>query len=213
MKTMIYPHQYNYIRSVILRLKNVYKTVNDKETVKVIQSETYNDINEIFGHIDDDIEESLKVLMNIRLSNKEIEAILNKFLEYVVPFELPSPQKLQKVFKKVKKIKIPQFEEYDLKVSSFVGWNELASNRKYIIYYDEKKQLKGLYGEISNQVVKGFCTICNKESNVSLFMKKSKTNSDGQYVKKGDYICRDSIHCNKQLTDINQFYNFMYKLD
>ena len=34
-----------------------------------------------------------------------------------------------------------------------------------------KKQLKGLYGEISNQVVKGFCTICNKESNVSLFMK------------------------------------------
>ena len=31
MKTMIYPHQYNYIRSVILRLKNVYKTVNDKE--------------------------------------------------------------------------------------------------------------------------------------------------------------------------------------
>ena len=123
MKTMIYPHQYNYIRLVILRLKNVYNTVNDKETVKVIQSETYNDINEIFGHIDDDIEESLKVLMNIRLSNKEIEAILNKFLEYVVPFELPSPQKLQKVFKKVKKIKIPQFEEYDLKVSSFVGWN------------------------------------------------------------------------------------------
>lgn len=48
----------------------------------------------------------------------------------------------------------------------------------------KKKQLKGLYGEISNQVVKGFCTICNKESNVSLFMKKSKTNSDGQYVKK-----------------------------
>ena len=47
-----------------------------------------------------------------------------------------------------------------------------------------KKQLKGLYGEISNQVVKGFCTICNKESNVSLFMKKSKTNSDGQYVKR-----------------------------
>ena len=43
---MIYPHQYT-IRSVILRLKNVYKTVNDKETVKVIQSETYNDINEI----------------------------------------------------------------------------------------------------------------------------------------------------------------------
>ena len=38
MKTMIYPHQYNYIRSVILRLKNVYKTVNDKEEIKVIQS-------------------------------------------------------------------------------------------------------------------------------------------------------------------------------
>ena len=83
-------------------MKNVYKTVNDKETVKVIQSETYNDINEIFGHIDDDIEESLKVLMNIRLSNKEIEAILNKFLEYVVPFELPSPQNFRKYLRKLK---------------------------------------------------------------------------------------------------------------
>ena len=98
-----------------------------------------------------------------------------------------------------------------MKVSSFVGWNELASNRKYIIYYDEK-QLKGLYGEISNQVVKGFCTICNKESNVSLFM-KSQNQFGWSICKKGDYICRDSIHCNKQLTDINQFYNFIDKLD
>ena len=76
-----------------------------------------------------------------------------------------------------------------------------------------KKQLKGLYGEISNQVVKGFCTICNKESNVSLFMKKSKPIRMVNMRKKGDYICRDSIHCNKQLTDINQFYNFIDKLD
>ena len=37
-----------------------------------------------------------------------------------------------------------------------------------------KKQLKGLYGEISNQVVKGSAQFVIKESNVSLFMKKSK---------------------------------------
>ena len=40
--------------------------------------------------------------MNIRLSNKEIEAILNKFLEYVVPFELPSPQNFRKYLRKLK---------------------------------------------------------------------------------------------------------------
>ena len=34
-----------------------------------------------------------------------------------------------------------------------------------------KKQLKGLYGEISNQVVKGSAQFVIKESNVSLFMK------------------------------------------
>ena len=79
MKTMIYPHQYNYIRSVILRLKNVYKTVNDKRNRQKLFNRKPIMILMIFGHIDDDIEESLKVLMNIRLSNKEIEAILNKF--------------------------------------------------------------------------------------------------------------------------------------
>ena len=34
-----------------------------KKPSKLFNRKPYNDINEIFGHIDDDIEESLKILM------------------------------------------------------------------------------------------------------------------------------------------------------
>lgn len=75
-----------------------------------------------------------------------------------------------------------------------------------------KVGLTVFYGDISHQTVKGFCAICNKESNVALFMRKIRTSSDGQYTKKGDYICYDSTKCNQQLSDITQFYRFINKI-
>ena len=83
---------------------------------------------------------------------------------------------------------------------------------KVIIYYNEQGTLTGFYGDIANQTVKGYCAICNKESNVALFMRKTRTSGDRQYTKKGDYICFDSIKCNQQLSDITQFYQFVDKI-
>jgi hypothetical protein len=186
--------------------------VNDFETIELIQEDTRNNIVEIIGRTDEAIYSKLDILFNIRLSNKQIEDLLNMFSEYTLPFELPTQKKLEKIFKKVKKVRMPEIDDKFLKFSTFVGWNDFSTNRKYIIYYNEQDQLTGFYGDLSNQIVKGFCSICNQESNVSLFLKKSKTNSDGRYVKKGDYICHDSFCCNQQLVDINQFNAFMKRI-
>src|SRR5699024_4352575 len=165
-----------------------------------------------FNEIDDNILNSLDKMMDIRLSNRQIEFILNTFVNYVIPFEIPSNKKIEKNFRKVKKIKIPTINDKSLYTSSFIGWNDISSNRKYIIYYDKNNQLQGFFGDISTQIVKGFCSICNNESNVALCMKKTSSSSDGRYTKKGDYICYDSSRCNKQLTDINYFYQFFNKI-
>lgn len=151
-------------------------------------------------------------MMNNQLSKMQAEKILSKLQAYVLPFEHPSKKQVDKVFRKVKKLKTPLISNEVLLESTFIGWNDVASNRKYIIYYNDFGNLDGFYGDISNQTVKGFCSICNKESRVTLFMRKTRTTSDGQYTKKGDYICFDSTVCNQQISDLSYFYHFLNKM-
>ncbi|MGV3041787.1 FusB/FusC family EF-G-binding protein [Staphylococcus rostri] len=212
MKPAIYPYQYNDICAQIQRLKNVYRSVNDIETMRVVQVDTRDAILNAFTETDAQLLETVERLMNIRLSQMQVDDILTTLRNYVIPFELPSQKRMEKTFRKVKKIKFPSVEAASLYTHSFIGWNDLASNRKYMMYYDTQGQLQGFYGDLSNQVVKGFCSICQKESNVALFMKKTNSASEGRYTKKGDYICHDSTRCNEQLTDITDFYAFINKL-
>lgn len=212
METKIYPYQFNYIKNNVARLLNVYNSVNDKRTVAAIQQTTKEDILQSFPNGDETITQAVESLMNVQLSSLQAEKILDTFSTYVIPFKHPSNKQVEKVFKKVKKLKTPLISDEVLKESTYVGWNEISSGRKYIIYYDEHDKLTGFYGDISNQTVKGFCSICNKESNVALFMRKTHSSSDGRYTKKGDYICFDSTRCNRQITDLTHFYKFLDKI-
>ena len=94
--------------------------------------------------------------------------------------------------------------QIDTKEISYLGWNDNSSNRKYIVYKNLDDKFEGIYGEISPNKVKGFCKICNQESDTSLFLNKTKHNkSSGTYTKKGDYICYDSFKCNQNLNKID----------
>ncbi|MBF7017824.1 FusB/FusC family EF-G-binding protein [Staphylococcus durrellii] len=212
MENKIYPYQFNYIKNNVARLLNVYNSVNDKHTVTAIQQTTKEDILQTFPKIDATITNAIDTLMDVQLSSRQTEKILETLKSYVTPFEHPSNKQVEKVFKKVKKLKTPLISDEVLIESTYVGWNDISSGRKYIIYYDEYNKLNGFYGDISNQTFKGFCSICNKESNVALFMRKTHSSSDGRYTKKGDYICFDSTQCNRQITDLTHFYKFWDKI-
>lgn len=193
-------------------LLNTYHSVNDLNTIKAIQTETLFTIEQYFNVIDNELNAYIKTLMDIKLSKNQCEKILDHLKQHVIPFEIPSHKQVEKTFKKVKKLKQPEISKEQSLESSFIGWNEISSNRKYILYYDENEVLQGFYGDLSPQTLKGFCKICNKESEVSLFLNKNKSDSEGRYTKKGDYICRDSIRCNQQLSDITHFRNFLKNL-
>ncbi|MBU6133527.1 FusB/FusC family EF-G-binding protein [Staphylococcus xylosus] len=212
MEKQLYPYQFNYIKERIVHLINVYNSVNDLNTIASIQEATREQILNTFQKVDSSIQSEIEKLMNNQLSIMQAEKILSKLQTYVLPFEHPSKKQVDKVFRKVKKLKTPLISNEVLLESTFIGWNDVASNRKYIIYYNDFGNLDGFYGDISNQTVKGFCSICNKESRVTLFMRKTRTTSDGQYTKKGDYICFDSTVCNQQISDLSYFYHFLNKI-
>lgn len=212
MEQKIYPYQYNNIKEKVFYLLNTYHSINDMNTIKAIQSETMFAINQYFNDTDNEFDEHIKSLMDVKLSKNQCEKILDYLKQYVIPFDIPSHKQIEKVFRKVKKLKMPEISDTQSRDSTFISWNDISSNRKYIIYYDENGQLQGFYGDLSPQTVKGFCNICNKESDVSLFLNRKKSGSDGRYIKKGDYICHDSVKCNQQLSDITYFHEFLQKL-
>ncbi|RIP33619.1 elongation factor G-binding protein [Staphylococcus gallinarum] len=212
MKEQLYPYQFNYIKERIEKLANAYKSVNDVNIIGSIQGETYDLVINQFTEVDDNIEGLIKLIMDTSVSKRTIEKVLLQLQDYVIPFKEPTQKQVLNVFKKVKKLKVPQINEEQLYRNTYLAWNDNASNRKYIVYYDSYDNIQGFYGVISNQVITGFCTICNKESGVSLFMKTTNKASEGRYTKKGDYICYDSEKCNRQLSDLEQFHNFINKL-
>ena len=212
MEKQLYPYQFNYIKERVAHLINVYNSVNDLNTIASIQETTREQILNTFQSVDSSIQLEIEKLMNYQLSKMQAEKILSTLKGYVLPFEKKKKKQVDKVFRKVKKLKTPLISNEVLLESTFIGWNDVASNRKYLIYYNDFGKLDGFYGDISNQTVKGFCSICNKESRVTLFMRKTRTTSDGQYTKKGDYICFDSTVCNQQISDLSYFYHFLNKI-
>lgn len=212
MEKQLYPYQFNYIKERVAHLVNAYNSVNDPNTIASIKDVTRDEILSTFNSRDTTIRSNVEKLMNVQLTKEQAQKILTTIQMYVKPFEHPSNKQVTNLFKKVKKLKTPLISDEVLQTSTYIGWNDIASNRKFIIYYDNFGKLNGVYGDISNQTVKGFCSICNKESRVALFMRKTRTGNDDQYTKKGDYICFDSTLCNHQISDLSHFHHFLNKI-
>lgn len=201
-------YEFNQVKSLVTELVRLYKT-NDVKTLQAHKDFLLNEIKSVFDNKDIDAGEFLKDIDDIKLSRKRAEHLLEKLRAVVEDYEMPSNPQVSKLFKKVKKLKVPDFDEMDKKSVCFIAWNDLSSNRKYFIYKNRDKQFDRIYSELSPNKIKGFCKICNQESKVSLFLCKSKTSGDGTYKKKGDYICSDSEVCNQHLTDIEDLYAFV----
>ncbi|WP_414042980.1 FusB/FusC family EF-G-binding protein [Macrococcus sp. EM39E] len=208
---MIKAYEFAQVMIKVNQLLKIYKT-NDPTTNKAQKDIILDEIRAIYIINDIDASEYIAKLDDVRLSKARATMILSEMKQFVEPFEMPSAKQMEKLFKKVKKLKIPPSDQYDLQMMSYIGWNDNAASRKYIVYKGEDSTFKSLYGELSPSKVKGFCSICQHESDVSLFLNKTKTNSDGTYTKKGDYICHDSNVCNQHLDDIEKLYSFIQKV-
>ncbi|MGK0554594.1 FusB/FusC family EF-G-binding protein [Macrococcus capreoli] len=207
---MIKAYEFAQVMNKVNQLLKIYKT-NDPTTNKAQKDIILDEIRAIFIVNDIDASEYVAKLDDIRLSKTRASMIISEMKQFVEPFEMPSAKQIEKLFKKVKKLKTPSSDQYDLKMMSYLGWNDSAANRKYIVYKDIDGSFNSMYGELAPTKVKGFCSICQHESDVSLFLNKTKANIDGTYTKKGDYICHDSNVCNQHLDDIEKLYRFVHK--
>ncbi|MCE5057876.1 FusB/FusC family EF-G-binding protein [Mammaliicoccus sciuri] len=209
MNNYIKPYQFVSIKEKSEQLFNVYKSLNDIKTIDTFQAITYDHISQLFEEKHSEIEDFTKIIMNKKISRAQIEKLLFGLKSYVIPFEQPSSKQLEKIFKKTKKLKHPEWDNIDLKESSYIGWNDSGKQKKFIVLYEDDK-LIGVSGDLSPTIKPGICSICKKESNVSMFLSTTKSKGDGTYTKNGNYICHDSEHCNQQLDQLNGLYEFIH---
>ncbi|NQD64836.1 FusB/FusC family EF-G-binding protein [Bacillus haikouensis] len=211
MEPFIRNDQYNFIHYQIKVLINGYSTVNDPGVLDALKSLVRDKIFNLFDELSAEQVRMLETVVYVK-DSEQGQDYLTELRELVIPFQPVSETTLKKLYPKVKKLKLPGLSDLDFRELSYLGWNDYGQESKYIVaHYDGK--LKGLKGTFKNSSKKGLCSICNTFGNVGMYVSESKKSSQGTYIKKGNYICQDSLECNGKLRDLVKLNEFIERMN
>lgn len=198
--------QYNFIKRQIQYLVNGHATVNDQHVIGALESLSIEKVHDLFTDLTEGQKEILNRVAEVD-DKEEAEQLLSELESYIIPFNKPSEQKLKKLFPKVKKLKLPA-EGLNYNRMSFLSFDDIGTKKRYMIAPTQKGMI-GLSGTYEETNVKQICAICNRLTNVCMFMTKTKGESIGTYTKKGNYICQDADNCNHAIVDLDKLYRFI----
>ncbi|MBS4202367.1 FusB/FusC family EF-G-binding protein [Bacillus sp. FJAT-49732] len=202
-KPFIRCDQYNFIKFQVKHLVQSYSTIKDQDVLRAISYSSLDKVINLFP----EYELYREIFEKIPEIKSDIQAthFLDELRPYVIPFRTVSEKTIEKLFPKAKKLKLPPME-LDLKEISYLGWYDIRSERKYLVFdYDGK--LVGINGTFRN-VTKGICSVCNGHEEVGLFMANVKSGKE-TFTNRGNYICNDSQRCNQNIKTLDKLYNFI----
>lgn len=67
-------------------------------------------------------------------TDDEYEQYIQHLSDFLLPFPKITEQQLKKMFPKNKKLRLPDFSQIDHSQLTYLSWNDLRSNRKFIVY-------------------------------------------------------------------------------
>ncbi|MFL8936828.1 FusB/FusC family EF-G-binding protein [Rossellomorea oryzaecorticis] len=211
MDAFIRNDQFNFISYQTQVLINGHAAVNDLGVLQALRALVRDKVMDLFEEPGSQETNLIEKITDIKDSN-HAEEYLEELKEYVIPFYSVNEKALKKMFPKVKKLRVPDLKGMDYKALSYLGWNDFGQESKYIVANVDGK-LKGIKGTFKNSSKKGLCTICHTFSEVGLFVSQSKKTSQGTFVKKGNYICQDSMECNGKLKGLDKLDDFIERVN
>jgi len=143
-------------------------------------------------------------------TDKEYEQYIQNLSDFLLPFPEITQQQLKKMFPKHKKIKLPDLSNIDLNQLTYLSWNDLGYNKKFIVYELEGKMV-GIECEFTPTSKKNLCSFCNSFGEVAYFStvtKAKKHNNPDYYKSIGNLICVDSTECNKKISNVEYVSSF-----
>lgn len=199
--------QFNFIKNQGQALINGHSTVNDQRVLNALKSLTSEKVSSLFENLNEEQKQLLHPIIEIK-EKADAEALLEQIKPFVIPFKEVTEQTIKKLFPKVKKLKTPSLEDIDFREISYLGWLDKGSNKKFLIVEYHNK-LVGILGDYTNSNKKGICALCNCIEEIGMFTSAVKGATQDAYIKRGNYICRDSQKCNRNLMSLDKLNEFV----
>ncbi|MEQ2528745.1 FusB/FusC family EF-G-binding protein [Bacillaceae bacterium CLA-AA-H227] len=141
----------------------------------------------------------------------EYEQYIKHLSTFVLPFPEITEQQLKKMFPKNKKLKLPDLSLIDHNHLTYLSWNDLGTNKKFVVY-ELDGEMVGIECRLTPISKKNMCSICNSFGEVAYFstVTKAKKSKNPDYYKSiGNLICVDSEECNQKITDVEYLEAFL----
>lgn len=142
---MIEPYQFHAIKHQVYQLVRTYQSVNDPRTIKTVESMTKDAIEQFFPEEETAPRAILAAFFQPGMTISRSNELLAELKEYVRPFQVPTTKQIEKMFRKVKKLKVPDFASVDLKETTYLAWDDIGSQSKFMIIATEQG-FTGLHG-------------------------------------------------------------------
>ena len=204
MKEFIKKQQFNYIKRCLNDLNNAFNNCVDTNLVKSIKLYYQDKILSNFKELSSEQRE----ILNIEKINEPLqsELFLKMLDKYVYGMDKLTNADIRKVFKKEKKLKLPDLDSDEKLV--YTGWIDEGTKKLYIAYNFGGKLL-GMACRLPKTTKKSsnICAICNRignEREVEFVSPICKPLSEEDYKSIGFYICLDSTECNKRIESVEK---------
>lgn len=210
MNAFIKKQEFNYIRKCLFDLNNAFRNCVDSNIVETTKIITQDKILNFFNNLSDEEKE----ILDISKINEplQIDSYLKDLDKYVYGMSNVTKNELTKVFKKEKKLKLPNLDIEDSKLV-YLGWIDEATNKLLIVYNVDGKLL-GMACRLTLNSPKGanVCTLCNhigSENEVAFVSPICKPRSEDDYKSLGFHICLNSAECNERITSTENLENLL----
>ncbi|MED0968559.1 FusB/FusC family EF-G-binding protein [Bacillus paramycoides] len=210
MEAFIRSDQYNFIKSQAYILANGHATANDRGVIQALKSLSIEKVIHVFENLTPEQKELIDTVVTVE-NREDAESFLLQINPYVIPFQEVTLQTLKKLFPKAKKLKLPEMEEINMKETSYLSWIDKGTSRKFIIAKNNNKFV-GLQGTFQSINKKSICSLCHGHEEVGMFLVEIKGKIPGTFVKKGNYICKDSVACNHNMKSLDKLQDFIERL-
>lgn len=196
-------HQYNFIKRHVGILEQACRTAADPKVVESVRYSTITKIMELFPDLTDEQKQRFEEIEGLQTA-EQFHKYLSSLEPYMTSFPQVTEKQIMKLFPKNKKLKLPDLQSIDYRYATYLGWIDISTNKLFIVY-PYHGQTVGIEGKFSPTNKKGYCFLCNRSSDVTLFTATTKSrpaNASPDYYKAiGNYLCINSHECNRNITD------------
>ncbi|SEJ14822.1 Fibronectin-binding protein (FBP), N-terminal [Bhargavaea ginsengi] len=199
--------QYHFILRQARNVMNGHTNSADEDVLAAVVLMAIERSERLTEVVSDELKRTIRLMDSIR-NREDYEEFRERLLLYVRPMVEVTDKDIKKLFPKVKNLRMPKFAEAVRKELTYLGWNDPGTNRKYFVF-EEGDGLTGLYGQFRPSGKKGVCSICNGIDETGLFLTETRHAGGETYTKRGNYICTDSMACNRRLDDRERFDQFI----